>query len=218
MLTDALVRLLSTCDIPDPPPASPLPLLAEWFHEAEKSGRYDDANAMSLATATPDGIPSVRLVLCKAIEKTSGTLVFYSNYQSRKGQELAVNPRAAAVFHWPHARRQARIEGSVERLTEAESDAYFQSRSLLSRIGACVSPQSTPIESRGLLVEAAITLARSAMLGHAITRPGTWGGYRMRFDTVELWSGRDGRLHQRVLWRRAASPATDRWTPVLLAP
>lgn len=221
MLTDILTKQLSAHDIPDPPPTDPILLLDKWLKEADRSGQYADANAMSLATATPDGIPSVRLVLCKAIDQSSGTLVFYSNYQSRKGQELAANPRAAAVFHWPHAKRQARVEGTVAPLADAESDAYFKSRPLLSRIGACVSPQSTPIESRRQLVEAAIAMVRSAALGHAITRPTVWGGYRLRLLNVELWSGHDGRLHQRVLWRRGDPPSGSHvttWTSSMLAP
>lgn len=217
MLTNTLTELLSAHDIPEPPPAEPMALLASWYDEAKQSKKYDDFNAMSLATATRDGVPSVRMVLCKSVEIAAGAVVFYTNYQSRKGQELETNPRAAGVFHWPHVTRQARFEGIVEHMSPAESDEYFHSRPLLSRIGACVSPQSTPIESRTKLVEAAMTLSKSAALGHAIKRPEHWGGYRIRLTSVELWSGRTGRLHQRIVWKRDVATGED-WKWTYLAP
>ena len=148
MITESLTALLSAHDLPEPAPPDPMPLFVGWFRDAEACGKYDDPNAMSLATATPDGRPSVRVVLCKGIEADTGAIHFYTNYGSRKGSELERNPLAAVVFHWPHAKRQARLEGIIEKLTEAESDAYFKSRPLLSRIGASISRQSTPIESR----------------------------------------------------------------------
>jgi pyridoxamine 5'-phosphate oxidase len=215
MLIDTITGLLSAHDIPEPPPADPVPLLLEWFHEARECGKYDDHNAMCLATATRDGVPSVRMVLCKEIA-LDGALVFYSNYESRKGRELASNPRAAAAFHWPHATRQARVEGEVSRVSAEESDAYFESRALLSRIGACVSRQSEPIASRSQLVDAAMSLAKGAATGTPIRRPEYWGGYRLRMTSVELWSGRDGRLHQRVRWQRPSQGSG--WTHALLSP
>lgn len=218
MITDALTDLLSVHDLPEPAPRDPMPLFVEWFREAKASAKYEDPNAMSLATATPDGSPSVRIVLCKGIEPDTGSIQFYTNYESRKGAELARNPQAAVVFHWPHAKRQARLEGIIEKLTSAESDTYFKSRPLLSRIGAVVSRQSTPIESRKQLVESALSIATSAAMGHEIQRPGNWGGYRIRLKAVELWSGRDGRLHQRILWRRDSPEPGSPWTSTLLAP
>ncbi|MBL8991393.1 MAG: pyridoxamine 5'-phosphate oxidase [Phycisphaerae bacterium] len=216
IIIDQLTRLLSVADLPDPPPADPMPLLQRWLDDAAASKRYDDPNAMALATADAAGAPSVRMVLCKSVEPADGALVFFTNYHSRKGRDLDANPRCAAVFHWPHARRQARAEGTVRRLTDAESDAYFDSRPLLSRIGAVVSRQSEPIASRAELVSAAVRLAGSAALGHAVRRPPHWGGYRLTAHTVELWSGHDGRLHQRVQWTRAAPAAP--WTYRLLSP
>lgn len=218
MLANVVTELFSAHDIPDPPPAEPVQLLASWYEEARESRKYADFNAMSLATAARDGMPSVRVVLCKGIEVEAGAVVFYTNYRSRKGREIEGNPRAAGVFHWPHATRQARFEGVVERLSAAESDAYFASRPLLSRIGACVSPQSERIESRETIVSAAMTLSKAAALGTPITRPEHWGGYRIRLTMVELWSGKTGRLHQRVAWNRATATPGSAWTWSYLAP
>lgn len=221
MLSEILSQLLATRDLPEPPPPSPMNLLVEWFDDARTSERYDDPNAMGLATSTTEGVPSVRMVLCKGIDVENGELTFFTNYQSRKGRELTANPQAAALFHWPHAKRQARVEGVVERLPAHESDAYFNSRPLLSRIGACVSPQSTPIDSSAELVENALRLARSVALGGSLTRPDWWGGYRLRIVAAELWSGRGGRLHQRVRWARAMTSPSDspaEWRVSLLAP
>jgi len=218
MVTESLTALLSAHDLPEPAPPDPMPLFVGWFRDAEACGKYDDPSAMSLATATPDGRPSVRVVLCKGIEADTGAIHFYTNYGSRKGSELERNPLAAVVFHWPHAKRQARLEGIIEKLTEAESDAYFKSRPLLSRIGASISRQSTPIESRRQLVEAALSLAKSVAMGREIRRPEDWGGYRMRLRSVELWSGRDGRLHQRIVWRRGSTDTGAAWTSTLLSP
>ena len=151
-----------------------LPNAVGRLADAAASGRYADANAMALATSTPDGRPSVRIVLCKAVETESGSLTFFTNYLSRKGRELAQNPHAAVVFHWPHAHRQARVEGTVERLSDRECDDYFRTRPLLSRIGATVSRQSgssdlVPICSSGGEVAAATASIRPA-------RPDYWGG------------------------------------------
>ncbi|MFZ2875140.1 MAG: pyridoxamine 5'-phosphate oxidase [Phycisphaerales bacterium] len=215
MLTEAIAKLLSASDLPEPPPTEPLPLLAAWFEQARASGRYDDHNALALATSTPDGSPSVRMVLAKAIEVERGAVAFYTNYDSRKGRELAANPRVAGVFHWPHAKRQARIEGVVERMTPAESDEYFHSRPLLSRVGACISRQSSEIGSRAELVAGAMSLAKAAAGGTPITRPAQWGGFRIVLTAVELWSGHEGRLHQRVRWSRGPGGV---WKHALLAP
>lgn len=219
MITELLAGLLSAHDLPDPPPADPVPTLVRWLEEARASGKYEDPNAMTLATATREGAPSARMVLCKGIETgTSASppaLTFFTNYESRKAQELEVNPRAAAVFHWPHAKRQARIEGEIRRTSAAESDAYFATRALLSRVGATVSRQSHPIASRAELVRAAMSVAAGAATGN-LPRPAWWGGYRLVMRTVELWSGREGRLHQRVEWRREGD--AQAWTWRLLSP
>ncbi|MCC5785697.1 MAG: pyridoxamine 5'-phosphate oxidase [Phycisphaerales bacterium] len=202
-IISALTNMLACNDLPDPAPADPMPLLLAWFEDARKSERYEDFNAMTLATATPGGLPSARIVLCKAIELQTPALVFYTSYTSRKGEELESNPHAAAVFHWPHARRQARIEGRVRQTSPQESDAYFKTRPLLSRIGAAASRQSAAIASRRDLIAEAVRTARRTMAGRELERPDNWGGYRIVPDRVELWSARTGRLHDRVLWSRS---------------
>ncbi len=208
-IISALTSMLACNDLPDPAPSDPMPLLLAWYEDARKSERYEDFNAMTLATATPGGLPSARIVLCKAIEPETPALVFYTSYTSRKGEELESNPHAAAVFHWPHARRQARIEGRVRRTTPEESDAYFKTRPLLSRIGAAASRQSAAIGSRQDLIAEAVRTARRTLTGQELKRPDNWGGYRIVPDRVELWSARTGRLHDRVLWTRSGE---GNWT------
>lgn len=214
----ALASLMCGRDLPDALPADPMPILLEWFEDARRSGRYDDFNAMTLATATPDGAPSARVVLCKAIEPHPTALVFFTNFLSRKGRELHANPRAAAVFHWPHAKRQVRIEGAISRVSSAESDAYFASRSLLSRIGAIASRQSQPLSSRADLIAAALRAAQDAATHATLPRPDHWGGYRLSISALELWSAGDGRLHDRILWMRALQPNATAWTSTRLSP
>lgn len=164
-IAEALTGILACHDLPDPLPADPMPLLLAWFEDARGSGRYEDFNAMALATAAPNAAPSARIVLCKAVEPETPAIVFYTSYGSRKASELESNPRAAAVFHWPHAKRQARIEGVVRRTTDAESDAYFRTRPLLSRIAASVSPQSREIGSREAVIAEAMRIAAKAVVG-----------------------------------------------------
>lgn len=212
-----LAGVLTQGDLPDPLPESPIALLLAWFDDARLRGGYADFNAMTLATSTPQGEPSARIVLCKAVEPAPPALVFYTNYLSRKGRELELNPRAAAVFHWPHAGRQVRVEGRVGRLTADESDTYFRQRPLLSRLGAIASPQSRPIEGPAALVSALATAARDAALSGGTQRPNHWGGFRLLPLTVELWSAREGRLHERARWTRD-DPAADRWNRAWLAP
>ncbi|MBX3408713.1 MAG: pyridoxamine 5'-phosphate oxidase [Phycisphaeraceae bacterium] len=218
MIDELLTSLLVTRDLPDPPPPDPLPLLKVWYEEARACGKYDDFNAMSLATATATGVPSVRIVLCKSIDHESARVVFFTNYESRKGRELASNPHAAAVFHWPHAKRQVRIEGAVVRVTPEESDAYFATRPLLSRIGAHVSPQSRPIKSRSDIIKAAKAFAGHLVTGESIKRPDWWGGFAINITAVELWSSREARLHHRIRWQREGTSLPARWTSDLLAP
>lgn len=204
--------------VPDPPPTDPMPTLAAWLDDARRSEAYADPDAMAIATATSDGRPSVRIVLCKSIEQVSGSLVFYTNYLSRKGRELAENPRASVVFHWPHAQRQARAEGVVSRLSTEENDAYFRDRPLLSRIGAVVSRQSEPIESRSELVAAAMSVATQAALSGRLDRPEHWGGYRLTALSVELWTAGRGRLHDRMRWTRDSGTAAAAWRVERLCP
>jgi len=189
-----LTQMLVCHDLPDPLPAEPMGLLVSWFEDARSSGKYDDFNAMTLATATLGAAPSARIVLCKQIEPDRPAIVFYTSYTSRKGQELESNSIAAAVLHWPHAKRQVRIEGRVERTTAAESDAYFNTRPLASRIGACVSAQSQPLESREKIILDAVKKATGAAMGFKIRRPSSWGGYRIIVKRVELWSAGTGQI------------------------
>jgi pyridoxamine 5'-phosphate oxidase len=171
----------------------PLELVAEWYGEAVEAG-LPEPNAAALATATPDGRPSVRFVLIKGID-ADGVRVF-TNYESRKGRELAANPRAALAIHWQPLNRQVRLEGPVSVLPEADSDAYFASRARGSRLGAWASPQGREIPSREWL-EARVDETSERFPGEDVERPPYWGGYLLRPDAIELWQGRPSRLHDR---------------------
>lgn len=203
--------------LPDPLPPDPFPLLCAWLEEARAAKWAPNPDAMVLATCTTGGRPSARVVLCKAIDPRAGTLTFYTNYRSPKAADLEANPRAAAVFHWDHAARQARVEGTVSHLSEAESDAYFATRPVLSKLGAWASDQSQPVSVRwkiaGRVADFAAKFGLTADLktgpGAHIPRPAHWGGYRIRAARVELWIGGEGRLHDRAAWTRTVpSPST----------
>lgn len=195
--------------LPDHLPKSPLPLFRAWFDEAQRRNLQPNPNAMTLASAGPDGRPSARIVLCKAIH--DDCLVFYTNYHGRKGRELEANPWAAVLFHWDNFDRQIRIEGPVTRSPASESDAYFHSRRWESRLGAWASDQSEPIASREALInkvrrtagELGVDMA-AAVGGQPIEidRPPHWGGFRLWFERVELWCGGIGRVHDRAVWTR----------------
>jgi len=176
--------------------ADPFVQFERWFAEAGEAGPTPES--MVLATATPDGVPSARMVLLK--EAGPHGFVFFTNYDSRKGRELAANPRAALLFHWHALGRQVRVEGPVERLDEAASDAYFATRPLGARIGAWVSAQSEVIGSRDEL-EAAVETMRQDV-GAELERPPHWGGFRLRPQVFEFWQHRDDRLHDRLRYRR----------------
>jgi len=186
----------------------PLRQFAAWFEEAGAAG-VRAPEAMALATATSDGRPSVRMVLLKGFDERG--FVFFTGYESRKGAELAANPRAALLFHWDALGRQVRIEGTVERVSKAESDAYFRSRPRGAQISATVSPQSRVVESRASLEALAAELEAG---GDDIPRPPTWGGFRVRPETYELWQHRANRLHDRLRYRRNGGG----WTIERLAP
>lgn len=209
MQPPALVPDLAPARLPDPLPKDPLPLFAAWFEDAKRAKTAPNPDAMILATATPDARPSARVVLCKGIDTFRGHIVFYTNYGSRKAAELDANPRAAAVFHWDHLGRQARIEGEVVRSPAQESDDYFATRPLLSQLGAWASEQSQPLDARFKLLDrigAAMTrfgIGTDLNAPVRIPRPPHWGGYRILIDTVELWIGGDARLHDRAVWKRA---------------
>jgi pyridoxamine 5'-phosphate oxidase len=187
----------------------PLALFERWFSEAVKA-KVPEPNAMTLATVGPDNRPSTRIVLVKCFDASG--LVFFTNYRSRKGRELEGNPFAALQFHWVELERVVRIEGRVERTSAAESDAYFVTRPLDSRIGAWASPQSEVIAHRGVLLSNAAKA--SATYGLNPPRPPHWGGYRLVPDAWEFWAGRKSRLHDRVRFRLVEG----RWAKERLAP
>ena len=181
--------------------ADPVVQFGRWFEQAEQGGLLEP-HAMTLATATPDGRPSARMVLLRGFDQRG--FCFYTNYQSRKGDELAANPRAALVFWWDKLERQVRIEGRVERTSRAESEAYFSSRPPGSQLSAAASPQSRVIDGRATLERRVTELATGQRDGQ-VPLPEFWGGYRLAHEVVELWQGRPNRLHDRLRYRRAGS-------------
>ena len=191
---------------------NPIKQFTKWFQELPAAGvNEQDSISMTLATSTKDGRPSARIVLLKSFDDRG--FVFYTNYDSRKGTELAENPRVCLLFYWSTVWRQVRIEGEVERVSAAESDEYFQSRPLGSKIGAWASNQSQAIKSRAEL-EQRFTEFRSRF-GDQVPRPPHWGGYRVRPDTIEFWQGQDNRLHDRL---RYSLQSDGSWSMERLAP
>jgi pyridoxamine 5'-phosphate oxidase len=190
--------------------ADPFSLFDEWFAEAQAS-EPNDPNAMALATAGADGQPHVRMVLLKGHDPDG--FVFYSTEQSAKGGQLAENGRAALLLHWKSLRRQVRIEGVVERVSSEEADAYFATRGRDSQLGAWASDQSRPLDSRKTF-ESRFEQTKRRFDGVDVPRPPHWGGYRVIPQTIEFWTDRPHRLHERRLFTRAA----DGWTEGLLYP
>jgi len=192
------------------PVTDPLALFEEWFALA-RANEPNDAEAMALATATPDGAPSVRMVLLKGHGPEG--FVFYTNLDSRKGAELAANPRAALLFHWKSLRRQVRIEGPVEPVSDAEADAYFATRSRDSQLGAWASYQSRPLDARATFEKRYEDMARR-FEDVEVPRPTRWSGYRLKPDLIEFWDDRPHRLHERRVFRAKAGG----WSEGLLYP
>lgn len=188
----------------------PLPQFSRWLEEA-LAAQLAEPSAMTLSTVSADQRPSSRVVLLKGVDARG--LVWFTNYQSRKGRELAGNPHAALQFHWVELERVVRIEGRVEKISAAESEAYFASRPLASRFGALASPQSETIASREVL--AAEMAALQQRFGEHPPRPAHWGGYRLLPDRFEFWQGRRSRLHDRICYTRTAPEV---WNVSRLAP
>ncbi len=188
----------------------PIRLFSQWFEDARQSGIFLP-EAMTLATATPGGVPSARMMLLKGVDERG--FVFYTNYDSRKAGDLAANPRGALVVHWAVLERQVRVEGPIERVSEEESAAYFRTRARGSRIGAWASKQSARLASRAEL-EQRFAEADRRYVGDDVPLPPFWGGYRLRPERIEFWQGRLNRLHDRLQYDRDG----DRWQVTRLYP
>jgi pyridoxamine 5'-phosphate oxidase len=187
-----------------PDVADPFRLFEDWYQEA-RGAEINDSNAMSLATSTPDGRPSVRMVLLKGFDTRGFT--FYTNLEGRKGQELAANPHAALLFHWKSLRRQIRIEGPVSPVSDAEADEYFNSRARISRLGAGASDQSRPLPSRAEL-ERRVAELDAKYPGDTVPRPANWSGFRVTPHVMEFWQDMPFRLHDRRVYTRAGAAWT----------
>jgi len=203
---DYQLQSLSESDVKQ----DPIEQFGKWWDEAIASS-IDEVNAMTLSTVTAEGKPSARIVLLKGFDERG--FVFFTNYESNKGAQLTANPFASLVFFWKELERQVRIEGSCVRVSEEESDVYFQSRPLGSRLGAWASPQSEVISNRSVIEKELETVATRYAEGD-VPRPAHWGGYRVIPESIEFWQGRPSRLHDRLKYSRISG----NWTIQRLAP
>jgi pyridoxamine 5'-phosphate oxidase len=221
--------------LPDPLPTEPMALASAWLATARAARQQPNPDAMVLATIGASGQPSARIVLCKEFDVEQGRVSFVTNYDSRKGRELAENPRAALVFHWDHSHRQIRVEGIVVKAPPAESDAYFATRNWQRRIGAWASAQSQPLSSREQLNAAVRAAADRFGAPHptpdnvndapavTIPRPSFWGGYYVWAEAIELWIEGSARVHERARWTRSlttrgADMSASPWVATRLQP
>jgi len=207
--------------LPDILPDSPFPIFKQWFDQAMCEKLAPNPNSMNLATIHSDGCADARTLLCKSIDVDAGSIMFYTNYNGMKGQQLAANPNASGTIHWDHYERQVRIRGTVIKATQAQSDTYFASRALESRLGSWISDQSQPIESRDALLEKVVDVIDKLGIDAAdlmnnkeiiILRPPHWGGYHLHAHTLELWSAGTGRIHDRARWTRSLEINGDQAT------
>jgi len=203
---DYQLQSLSESDVKQ----NPIEQFGKWWDEAVAS-EIDEVNAMTLATVNAEGRPSARIVLLKGFDEKG--FVFYTNYESNKGEQLSVNPYASLVFFWKELERQVRIEGTCEKVSEQESDDYFHSRPIGSQLGACASPQSSIIESRSV-IENNLEKLQDQYKDIEIPRPAHWGGFRVVPHAIEFWQGRSSRLHDRIKFLKE----NQSWKIVRLAP
>ncbi|MET0337080.1 MAG: pyridoxamine 5'-phosphate oxidase [Caulobacter sp.] len=210
---DEYVRQVTSAEpLPLLPEADPFALFAEWLKAADKS-EPNDPNGMALATVDEDGLPDLRMVLLKDVDPAG--FVFYTNLDSAKGRELAANPKAALLFHWKSLRRQVRVRGAVERVTDAEADAYFATRARPSQLGAWASDQSRTLPDRFALEKKVAEVGLRFGLGK-VARPPHWSGFRIRPVAIEFWRDRPFRLHERLVFERTSPDAA--WTTRRLFP
>ena len=220
MTSDSTLDTTQLADSAIPAGADPFALFDRWLAEAEQS-EPNDPNAMALATATPDGRPSVRMVLLKghgADEAPGGGFTFFTNAESRKGEEIRANMHASVLFHWKSLRRQVRIEGPLEEVSADRVDAYFHSRAFVSQVGSAASGQSRPLADRQDYIDRVEALAARHGEAGEVPRPPHWTGFTLRPERIEFWMDRANRLHDRRLFTLSGAGDALGWTDTLLYP
>ena len=200
-----------------PSGADPFALFDDWFAAARES-EPNDPNAMALATATPDGAPSVRMVLLKGHGAEEGGFTFFTNANSRKGGEIRANMQAALLFHWKSQRRQIRITGPLTEVSPERADAYFHSRAYTSQVGSAASDQSSPLGDRQVYIDRVKALWAEHQEEGEVPRPSHWTGFTLRPEAIEFWQDRDNRLHDRRLFTLTGAGDALEWTNTLLYP